>query len=116
MGNFEQIISELNVEIVIQIIIAIGVIFVFRILSSVVSSIIIKMLRPKGNDKVSVKKNPFYLPLRTIFTFVGIYIALNIIKNATSISPEIQSILDKGIKILLILFVAKAFGEGLDEK
>lgn len=116
MGNFEQIISELNVEIVIQIIIAIGVIFVFRILSSVVSSIIIKMLRTKGNDKVSVKKNPFYLPLRTIFTFVGIYIALNIIKNATSISPEIQSILDKGIKILLILFVAKAFGEGLDEK
>lgn len=116
MGNFEQIISELNVEIVIQIIIAIGVIFVFRILSSVVSSIIIKMLRPKGNDKVSVKKNPFYLPLRTIFTFVGIYIALNIIKNATSISPEIQSILDKGIKILLIIFVAKAFGEGLDEK
>ena len=74
------------------------------------------MLRPKGNDKVSVKKNPFYLPLRTIFTFVGIYIALNIIKNATSISPEIQSILDKGIKILLIIFVAKAFGEGLDEK
>lgn len=116
MGNFEQIISELNVEIVIQIIIAIGVIFVFRILSSVVSSIIIKMLRPKGNDKVSVKKNPFYLPLRTIFKFVGIYIALNIIKNATSISPEIQSILDKGIKILLIIFVAKAFGEGLDEK
>lgn len=116
MENFEQIISELNVEIVIQIIIAIGVIFVFRILSSVVSSIIIKMLRPKGNDKVNVKKNPFYLPLRTIFTFVGIYIALNIIKNATSISPEIQSILDKGIKILLIIFVAKAFGEGLDEK
>lgn len=116
MGNFEQIISELNVEVVIQIIIAIGVIFVFRILSSVVSSIIIKMLRPKGNEKVSVKKNPFYLPLRTIFTFVGIYIALNIIKNATTISPDIQSILDKGIKILLILFVAKAFGEGLDEK
>ena len=116
MGNFEQIISELNVEVVIQIIIAIGVIFVFRILSSVVSSIIIKMLRPKGNEKISVKKNPFYLPLRTIFTFVGIYIALNIIKNATTISPDIQSILDKGIKILLILFVAKAFGEGLDEK
>lgn len=116
MGSFEQIISELNVEVVIQIIIAIGVIFVFRILSSVVSSIIIKMLRPKGNEKVSVKKNPFYLPLRTIFTFIGIYIALNIIKNATTISPDIQSILDKGIKILLILFVAKAFGEGLDEK
>ncbi|MEI3402177.1 MAG: mechanosensitive ion channel family protein [Clostridia bacterium] len=116
MENLEQIISKLNIEIVIQIIIAIGIILVFRALSSVVSSIIIKMLRPKGKEKISVKKNPFYLPLRTIFTFVGIYIALNIIKNATTISPEIQVILDKGIKILLILFVAKAFGDGLDEK
>ena len=116
MENLEQIISKLNIEIVIQIIIAIGIILVFRALSSVVSSIIIKMLRPKGKEKISVKKNPFYLPLRTIFTFVGIYIALNIIKNATTISPEIQVILNKGIKILLILFVAKAFGDGLDEK
>ena len=116
MGYFEQIISELNGEVVIQIIIAIGVIFVFRILSSVVSSIIIKMLGTKENEKVNVKNNPFYLPLRTIFTFIGIYIALNIIKNATIISTDIQAILDKGIKILLILFVAKAFGEGLDEK
>ena len=108
MENLEQIISKLNIEIVIQIIIAIGIILVFRALSSVVSSIIIKMLRPKGKEKISVKKNPFYLPLRTIFTFVGIYIALNIIKNATTISPEIQ--------VILILFVAKAFGDGLDEK
>lgn len=116
MEELEQIINNLNIEVGIQILIAIGVILVFRILSSIISGIIIRILRPKNKEKINVKKNPFYLPLRTVFTFIGIYLALHIIKNATTISPEIQSILDKGIKILMILFVAKAFGDGLDEK
>ena len=116
MEKLEQIISSLNIEVVIQIVIAIGVIVVFRILSSVVSSIIIKILSSKSKGKREVRKNPFYLPLKTIFTFIGIYIALHIIKDVATISPEIQAILDKGIKILMILFVAKAFGDGLDEK
>ena len=116
MEELEQIINNLNIEVGIQILIAIGVILVFRILSSIISGIIIRILRPKNKEKINVKKNPFYLPIRTVFTFIGIYLALHIIKNATPISPEIQSILDKGIKILMILFVAKAFGDGLDEK
>ena len=116
MEELEQIINNLNIEVGIQILIAIGVILVFRILSSIISGIIIRILRPKNKEKINVKKNTFYLPLRTVFTFIGIYLALHIIKNATTISPEIQSILDKGIKILMILFVAKAFGDGLDEK
>ena len=106
----------MDIEVITQIAIAIGIVLVFRILSSIISGIIIRILRPKNKEKINVKKNPFYLPLRTVFTFIGIYLALHIIKNATTISPEIQSILDKGIKILMILFVAKAFGDGLDEK
>lgn len=116
MEKLEQIISNLNIEIIIRILIAIGVIVVFRILSSAVSSIIIKILSSKSKGKRDVKKNPFYLPLKTIFTFIGIYIALHIIKDVAAISPEIQTVLNKGIKILMILFVAKAFGDGLDEK
>ena len=116
MEKLGQIISNFNIEVVIQIAIAIGVIVVFRILSSAVSSIIIKILSSKSKGKIDVKKNPFYLPLKTIFTFIGIYIALHIIKDVATISPEIQTVLNKGIKILMILFVAKAFGDGLDEK
>lgn len=116
MKKLDQIINNLNIEVVIQIAIAIGVIIVFRILSSVVSSLIIRILRPKSKEKIDVKKNPFYLPLRTIFTFIGVYIALNMIKDVATIRPEIQSIIDKSIKILMILFVAKAFGDSLDER
>lgn len=116
MDYIDGIIKNFNIEVVIQIIMAICVILLFRTLSSIISSIIIKILRPKNNEKIDARKNPFYLPLRTIFTFIGIYIALHIVKSATAISPEIQIVLDKGFKILLILFVAKAFIDGLDEK
>lgn len=116
MEKITEIINSLNVEAVIQIAIAIGVIIVFRILSSAVSGFIIKLLRPKSKEKRDVRKNPFYLPLKTTFTFTGVVIALYVIKDVIAISPEIETVIGKIIKISMIIFVAKAFGEGLDEK
>lgn len=107
--------GKIDMQIIIQIAIAIGIVLVFRILSSIVSSIIIKILRPKNKEKKDVRKNPFYLPLKTIFTFIGIYIALNMLKETIGINAITEGILSKIIKIALIIFVAKAFGDGLDE-
>lgn len=111
----KNIISNINLEQIIPIISAIAIIIIFRILSSLVSSLIIKILRPKNNEKRDTRKNPFYLPLKTIFTFVGIYIALNMLKDTIGIDAITQGIIAKVIKIALILFVAKAFGDGLDK-
>lgn len=111
----KNIISNINLEQIIPIISAIAIIIIFRILSSLVSSFIIKILRPKNNEKRDTRKNPFYLPLKTIFTFVGIYIALNMLKDTIGIDAITQGIIAKVIKIALILFVAKAFGDGLDK-
>ena len=108
--------EKLNLEIIMPILMAIGIVIIFRILSSVVSRIIIKILRQKKKEQTDVKKNPFYRPIRTIFTFIGIYIALNSIKQTIVITPTIEAIIAKIIKILMIIFVAKAFGDGLDEK
>lgn len=111
----KNIISNINLGQIVPIISAIGIIIIFRILSSLVSSLIIKILRPKNNEKRDTRKNPFYLPLKTIFTFIGIYIALNMLKDTIGIDVITQGIIAKVIKIALILFVAKAFGDGLDE-
>ena len=107
--------ENINMEIIVQIAIAIGIVIVFRILSSLVSGIIIKILRPKNKEKKDIRKNPFYLPLKTIFTFIGIYIALNMLKETIGINAITEGIVSKVIKIALILFVAKAFGDGLNE-
>ena len=78
----------MDIEVIIQISIAIGIVLIFRILSSAASSIIIKILTYKKGGKKSVKKNPFYLPLKTIFTFIGIYIGLYMVKDVIAISGK----------------------------
>lgn len=108
--------EKVDMQIIIQIGITIGIILVFRILSSILSKIIIKILRTKNKEKTDVRKNPFYKPLKTIFTFIGIYVALNFLKQEMTISIELEAIINKIIKITMIIFVAKAFGESLDEK
>ena len=109
-------IENIDIQIISQIAIAIGIILIFRILRSFVASYIIKIMIRNNKKKINVKKNPFYLPIKTIFTFIGIYIALNVFKNIIEINATSEVIITKIIKIALIIFVAKAFGEGLDEK
>ena len=106
----------MNIEIVTQIAIAIGIVIGFRILSAGIASLIIKILTSKNKEKKDVKKNPFYRPIKTIFTFVGIYVALRFIKTTITVSPEIEALIEKIMKIAMILFVAKAFGDGLDDR
>jgi len=108
--------EKIDIQIVIQIAIALGIVIVFRILSSLVSKLIIKILGAKNKGKNDVKKNPFYRPLKTIFTFIGVYVALNFLKETIIISVTLDAIINKALKIAMIIFVAKAFGEGLDEK
>lgn len=108
--------GNIDIQIIIQIAIALGIIIVFRVLSSLVSKIIIKILRINKKEKTDVKKNPFYKPLKTIFTFIGVFIALNFLKQTIAISVELQAIINKALKIAMIIFVAKAFGESLDDK
>ena len=108
--------EKVDMKIIIQIGIAIGIIIVFKIISSILSKIIIKVLSAKNKEKTDIRKNPFYKPLKTIFTFIGIYVALNFLKQEMTISIELESIINKIIKIAMIIFVAKAFGESLNEK
>lgn len=116
MEKIIEIFNNLNPDNIIQIILAIGIMICFRIISSGISAIIIKILRPKTNEKRDVRKNPFYLPLKTIITFSGIYIAINMVKTALEIPEETIVILNKILKIMMILLVAKAFDEGLSSK
>ena len=108
--------ENIDMQIIIQLSIALAIIIVFRILSTPISKIIIKILRINKKEKIDAKKNPFYRPLKTIFTFIGIFIALNFLKETIAISVELQAIINKALKIAMIIFVAKAFGEGLDDK
>lgn len=120
MEQIIQNIKNLNTENIIEIILAISIIIAFWILSPFISKLIIKIftINRKNKDKKNkdIKKNPFYLPLKTIFTFIGIFIALDILTKTLSLNATTLVVINKIIKILLILLVAKAFGEGFDEE
>ena len=82
MEEIIQQIKNLKMETIVEILLAIGVIIIFKIFSSIISKIVIKIFSKKGVKKQKIndiKKNPFYLPLKTIFTFIGVYIALNML-------------------------------------
>lgn len=111
----ENFLSNINIEKIITILSAIVIVLIFRILSSLISSLIIKIFRPKNKEKRDTRKNPFYRPLKTGFTFIGIYIALHMLKEIIGLDIITQGIIAKVIKISLILFIAKAFSDGLDE-
>ena len=107
--------EKTDIQILTKIAIALGIIIIFRILSSIISKLIIKILRINKKEKMDVRKSPFYKPIRTVITFIGVFIALNYLKQTIAISGELEIIINKALKIAMIVFVAKAFGEGLDE-
>ena len=97
MDPIIEIIEKLNIPILMEIILALAVIILFKLISPIVSKVIIKIITPKTKGKKELKKHPLYLPLKTIITFIGIYIALNIIENSQQVDPKLLNIITKAI-------------------
>ncbi|MCI8273299.1 MAG: mechanosensitive ion channel [Clostridia bacterium] len=116
MEEIVQFIYGIEIDKIFSVFLAIGVILLFKILSSMISKLILKLLKTKGRDGKELTKNPFYLPLKTIFTYIGIYIAISIIVATFTIDPDIVIIIRKATKILMIISIARAFGESFDGK
>ena len=54
--------EKIDIQILTKIAIALGIVIIFRILSPILSKIIIKILGINKKEKVDVSKNPFYRP------------------------------------------------------
>ena len=60
--------------------IALIIILIFLIISSPLSYLIIKMFKFREKDKLVIKNNAFYKPLKALFIVVGIYLGILVIK------------------------------------
>lgn len=104
INNFIENIKERNL---IDVLIAIGIVIVFYVVSSLFSKVVMKLLKVKGNDKEKLKNSDIYKALKGIFICVGLYIALLVLNL-----PENWFILcSKVIRIFLILNVARVVAE-----
>lgn len=104
-------IGSLTQEQINAILIAIAIAIGFRIFSSALAYIIIKIF--KLDKKPKAKLSSFYKPLRGFFTLVGIYSAIMFLKGYFQISEEIINIINKIFRISIIIVVAKGFEQAL---
>ena len=76
MEQISNLISNITSAQIIDIIIAVGIIVFFRIFSSSLAYIIIKMFKFKTRNKKKIKESTFYNPIRVFLGILGIYIAI----------------------------------------
>lgn len=102
--------KSLTFENIIDIGIGLAIIVFFKIFSSSLAYIIVKMFKFKIKDKKKIKENGFYKPLKTFFMLLGIYIGFMVLK----LPENIFNIITKIFKICTIILVAKGFANLFD--
>lgn len=105
----EKISNLINItsEQIIDIIIAVGIIIFFRIFSSNLAYIIIKMFKLKTRNKKKIKESTFYNPIKVFLRAFGIYIAILFLKQPLGISSEVMVVIKKAFQIITVIVFAK---------
>lgn len=116
MQQITDYISSISSIQIIDIIIAIGIIILFRIFSSGLAYIIIRMFKLKVRNKNKIKESAFYNPLRIFLGILGIYIAILFLKQALNLSDEVMKVVATIFKIISVIVFAKGFAESLTPK
>ena len=80
MEQFNEFVSSITSLEIIDIIIAIGIIIVFRIFSSTIAYAIIRMFKLKSKKAKDIRESAFYSPLKVFFIILGIYLAVLFLK------------------------------------
>ena len=103
MEQIEELIKNISKVQIIDIVIAIGIIIFFRIFSSSMSYMIIRMFKFKVKNKNRIKENAFYNPLRIFFILLGFYLGILFLKKPLNIDDSIMAIVTIIFKIVSII-------------
>lgn len=104
MESIKLFIENVKERNLIDVIIAIGIVIVFYMVSSLFSKIVMKLFKIKGNDKEKIKNSDIYKALKSIFMCAGLYIALLVL----NLPENWFSLCSKIIRVGLILNIARA--------
>ena len=99
--------SNIKTVQILDIIVAICIIMFFRIFSTSISYIIIRMFKLKVKNKKVIKESAFYNPLRIFFNILGVYIAVIFLKTPLKISNDLMVIVTKIFEIISVIAFAK---------
>lgn len=96
---------QINVDSMMHIVIAIGMIIAASVLSPLIAFIVLKLFYMKEKDIKKIKGNSFYKPLKWLVTCTGVYIAILVLK----LPDSVVALATKLFKIITILLIANGF-------
>lgn len=107
MEQIRAFMQSISLALIIDLWIAIGIMIVFRIFSSGISYLIIRMFKFKAKKAKDIKESAFYDPIRIFISILGIYLAIVFLKNPLGITQPAMMIVTKAFKIISIIAFAK---------
>ena len=111
--NFIESIKALQI---IDILIAVAIILVFRILSSTFSYMIIRMFKFKSKKAKDIKESAFFKPLRLFFMILGVYLAVLFLRKPLNLSQEIMNLATTIFEIISVIAFAIALAKSFTLK
>ena len=111
MNQIVDFIQKVTSVEIVDILIAVVIVLFFRIFSSVLSYIIIRMFKFKTKNSKKIKESAFYKPLRIFFIILGFYIAILFLEEPINISEKAMNIVTKVFEIISVITFAKGIAE-----
>lgn len=116
MNQIQGFLKSITTVQIIDILIAVGIILLFRIFSGTISYIIIRMFKIKEKRAKSIKESAFYSPLKIFFIILGFYLAVVFLKEPLKITDEIMLVAYKAFIIISTLAFARGLAESFTPK
>ena len=111
MEQISNIISNITSVQIIDILIALLIIVIFRVLSSTISYAIIRMFKFKAKSAKEIKESAFFKPLKLFFIILGIYLAILFLKVPLNISEPTMQMVTTIFKIISVIAFAIALAK-----
>lgn len=116
MNRIIDFIDNITSVQIIDILIAVAIILFFRIFSSAISYIIIRMFKFKTKNSKKIKDSAFYKPLRIFFIILGFYLAILFLQEPLNISSKVMLVVYKIFEIVSVIVFAKGLAESFTPK
>ena len=101
---------------IVDIIVAICLIILFKVLSPSISYVIIKLFKFNSKSKKAIRESAFYTPLKVFFTILGVYLAVLFLKEPLNLPDNVMEIVTKAFQIISVLAFAKALASSFTTK
>ena len=94
-----------------DVVFAICIIILFKVLSGSISYGIIKLFKMKVKKGREIKESAFYRPLKVFISVLGFYIAICFLKTPLNLSTTIMDIVNKIFAIISIIIFARGLAQ-----